>query len=91
MDYEWDEAKRWSNIDKHKVDFRLAAFIFEGPVILEPDHRRDYGEERFLAIGFVDNECFVVAHTRRGEIIRLISAWKGGRNDRRKHQALYPG
>ena len=91
MDYEWDEAKRWSNIEKHRVDFRVAVFIFDGPVVLEPDLRRDYGEERFLATGFVDDDCFVVTHTRRGGAIRLISAWKGGRHDRRKHQTLYPG
>jgi uncharacterized DUF497 family protein len=89
MEYEWDERKRISNIEKHNVDFRIAAFIFEGSVVLEPDLRRDYGEDRFIAIGYVDSACFVVAHTRRGDVIRLISAWKGGRHDRRKHQALY--
>lgn len=89
MEYEWDETKRLSNIAKHRVDFRIAAFIFEGPIVLEPDYRKDYGEERFLAIGYVDDACFVVAHTRRGDAIRLISAWKGGRDDRRKYQALY--
>ncbi|SMQ75779.1 hypothetical protein SAMN06295905_2432 [Devosia lucknowensis] len=91
MDFEWDETKRLSNIAKHRVDFRLAVFVFDGPMVLEPDLRRDYGEQRFRATGYVDQDCFVVVHTRRGDVIRLISAWRGGRDDRGKHQALYPG
>jgi uncharacterized protein len=89
MDFEWDEAKRQSNLEKHTVDFRFAALIFEGPVVVEPDNRQDYGEERLLAIGYFREQCFVVAHTKRGTAIRLISAWKGGRRDRRKYQAVY--
>ncbi len=89
MEYEWDETKRQTNFEKHHVDFRVAALIFEGRVLSEPDLRRDYGEERHLAVGYFNDECFVVAHTRRGDVIRLISAWKGGRRDRRKYQALY--
>ena len=30
MIFEWDEAKRLANLEKHGVDFRVAAFIFEG-------------------------------------------------------------
>jgi uncharacterized protein len=89
LEYEWDENKRRANIDKHQVDFRIAAFIFEAPVVKEVDTRRDYGEARFVSIGFVEDECFVVAHTERDDVVRLISAWKGGRRDRRKYQAVY--
>jgi len=53
MEYEWDESKRLTNIEKHHVDFRIAAMIFEDVVVLKPDERRDYGEDRFLAIGYV--------------------------------------
>ncbi|VDS05110.1 hypothetical protein DEVEQU_02251 [Devosia equisanguinis] len=91
MEYEWDEDKRLSNIAKHGVDFRVAAFIFEQPVHMTSDQRNDYGEFRYRAIGYVDDECFVVVHTRRDDVIRLISAWKGGRNDQRKYQALFNG
>lgn len=91
MDYEWDETKRQSNLLKHHVDFRIAALMFEEVVYREPDLRRQYGEDRFLAIGYVGDECFVVIHTIRPGVIRLISAWKGGHRDRRKYQALFSG
>ena len=60
MDFEWDETKRLVNIDKHGVDFRLAAGIFLSPTIEADDTREDYGEMRRLALGCVGTEHFVV-------------------------------
>ena len=51
MDFEWDEAKRLSNIEERGVDFRDAVLIFEGIVIAREDKREDYGEQRFHAFG----------------------------------------
>lgn len=87
MDFEWDEAKRQSNLVKQGVDLLDAALIFEGPVIMRPDDRRDYGEERYRAIGLVGDDCFEVVFTWRGDNIRLIAAWKGGQRVRRDYQA----
>lgn len=51
MEFEWDEAKRRSNLEKHGVDFIDAALVLaNAPLILE-DTRRDYGEQRCLALG----------------------------------------
>jgi uncharacterized DUF497 family protein len=91
LEYEWDENKRTANIEKHQVDFRVAVFIFEGATVKEKDDRHDYGENRFLSIGLVEDECFVVVHTEQEDVIRLISAWRGGRRDRRKYQAIHLG
>ncbi|MCW8088230.1 BrnT family toxin [Sabulicella glaciei] len=46
---EWDEAKRLSNLIKHRLDFLDAWLIFEGPFIVEAARRQ--GEERKLAVG----------------------------------------
>jgi len=89
MDFEWDEAKRQSNIEKHQVDLLEAVLIFESWVQTEKDDRFDYGETRFRSIGFVDDDCYVLIHAERAGRTRLISAWKGGRRDRRKYQAGY--
>ena len=84
MDFEWNEAKRQTNLAKHGVDIFIAALIFEGPTIKTEDRRHDYGEIRYKSIGMVDDVCYVVIHTDRNGVIRLISAWQGGRRDRRK-------
>ena len=87
MEFEWDEDKRQSLIAEREVDFRKAALIFEGPVVTDPDTRHDYGEERFVSLGLVDGVAYFVIHTERKGVTRLITAWKGGRNGKRKYQA----
>ena len=86
MEFEWDEDKRQRGIAKHQVDLVYAAGVFEVPVLIAPDERGVYGEDRFTAIGLVRGEVFVVVFTQRGDKVRLISARKGGRRDRSKYQ-----
>ena len=88
MDSEWDEAKRLSNIEERGVDFRDAALIFEGIVIAREDKREDYGEQRFRALGRVDDEYYVVAYTRRGSAVRIISAWKVDEDGKKRYEEI---
>ncbi|WP_320188612.1 BrnT family toxin (plasmid) [Agrobacterium rosae] len=86
MEFEWDDEKREKVIEERGVDFVYAALIFEGPVVTSIDDRKNYGEIRLRSIGLVGDECFIVVHTRRDDVTRLITAWKGGRNDRIKYE-----
>ena len=88
MDFEWDEAKRFSNLEERGVDFRDAALIFEGTVIAKEDMRDNYGEQRFRAVGQVDNEYYVVAYTWRGSVLRIISAWKVDEDGRKRYEEI---
>ena len=87
MDFEWDETKRRKIIAERDVDILHAAGIFEGEFLTNVDDRADYGEKRLISLGMVDDECFVVVHTKRHGVTRLITAWKGGRDERRDYQA----
>lgn len=78
----WDEEKRLANVVKHGVDFTDACRLFEGPFMTMTDNRRDYGEIRSIAFGYVENRLIAVAFTKRQDIIRIISARKA--NDREK-------
>lgn len=49
MEFEWDEVKRISNIEKHTIDFRHAIDVFIGFTVTRPSRRA--GEQRFLAVG----------------------------------------
>ncbi|HVV94146.1 MAG TPA: BrnT family toxin [Hyphomicrobiales bacterium] len=89
--FEWDEDKRLDNIAEHGVDFRLAALVFESPVLEAEDRRADYGERRYRALGRVDDEYFLVAFTWRGDRRRIISAWKVGEDGKRRYQAILGG
>ena len=47
------------------------------------DTREEYGEERWIVLGRVDEWTLVVVYTLRGSNLRLISARKADRNDYR--------
>ena len=52
MNYEWDEAKRLSNIAKHGLDFVDAPLVYESPIKLEAVSERN-GERRIQAFAYV--------------------------------------
>ena len=69
--YEWDEAKRESNLKKHGVDFHaMDTFEWEGAVERFDDRHE---EARWIAIGFISLRLHVVAYTARGDVVRVIS------------------
>ena len=92
MHFEWDDAKERVNVAKHGIDFATAQRIFDGPVLTWPDTRRDYGEVRHVSVGRVGPGVIVVAHTRRGDRQRLISARPASRKERRSyHERIQEG
>ena len=87
MEFEWDETKRALNLRKHGLDFEDALQIFAGQVVVWPDGRHDYGEERFIAMGELRGRVVKVVFTRRGNKCRLISAWKANKRDQAAYRA----
>ncbi|MDL2216994.1 BrnT family toxin [Desulfovibrio sp. OttesenSCG-928-M14] len=86
MEFEWDETKRRSNIKKHDFDFIDAALILaDAPLILE-DTRRDYGEQRCLALGESNDLLFIVAFTIRNGAFRIISARRANARERKFYE-----
>jgi uncharacterized DUF497 family protein len=66
----------------------FASLIFEGPVLMLEDKRRDYGERRFVAIGLADQIHITLVFTDRAglknDIIRrIISARRSSRKERK--------
>jgi uncharacterized DUF497 family protein len=81
MRFEWDEAKRQSNIRRHGFDFLDAEKIFAGETFSSLDDRFDYGEIRFLTIGIVNGRIVGVTHTQTDEVTRIISIRKALKNE----------
>jgi uncharacterized DUF497 family protein len=73
VQYEWDEAKRQSNIQKHGIDFIGIENVFAGETVTILDDRIDYGETRFVTVGLLNGLALVVTHTETDEVIRIIS------------------
>jgi len=83
MDFEWDSAKNNSNTAKHGIDFEFAKEIFSGIWLSKPDLRKDYGEDRFLAIGVLEEFVLLAVYTIREQKIRLISVRRANTEERR--------
>jgi len=79
--YEWDEAKRLSNIQKHGIDFVGIERVFAGTTVTILDDRFDYGESRFTTLGLLSGRVVVIAHTETSESIRIISVRKATKNE----------
>lgn len=88
MGFQWDTGKSVTNEVKHGISFLQAAQIFRGPILKTEDNRRDYGEQRFIALGTYDNMVIRVVFTERDGDIRIISAWKASRHDRTTYQNI---
>jgi uncharacterized protein len=90
MVFEWDAAKNAANLEKHGIDFEDAIGIFDGPVLEQPDDRRDYGEQRIVAFGVVEDRELAVVYTIRGTHRRIISARRADRNERKEYRDTHP-
>jgi uncharacterized protein len=84
MRFEWDPEKAATNLRKHGVSFQEATTVFQDDLSLtggDPDHSLD--EERFVTFGVSSaGRLLVVAHTERGDRIRIVSARSATRSER---------
>ncbi len=63
MEYEWDENKRITNLEKHGVDFVDAWEMFSLPMLVLADKRFNYGEYRYIGMGAIKKRTVVCAYT----------------------------
>jgi uncharacterized DUF497 family protein len=96
MDLEWDEEKSEANYRARGFDFSFATLIFGGPTLEKEDRRRDYGEERVIAVGVADGIPLTLVYTDRkltnGETVRrIISARKSNRRERKAYEKAFKG
>ena len=86
--FEWDPEKAAGNLDKHGVSFEEAATVFGDPlgrIVDDPRHSAD--EPRYVLLGRSERQqLLAVMFTERAEAIRLISARKATRRERREYE-----
>jgi uncharacterized DUF497 family protein len=88
MKYEWDEGKRRNNLRKHGLDFKDAHEVFLGPRLVRLDTRDEYGEARWVAVGFLKNRVVVIVYTEDDtkEVVRVISLRKALDYERKRFE-----
>ncbi|KLK91414.1 hypothetical protein AA309_20155 [Microvirga vignae] len=85
MKVDYDPPKRQVTLEERGLDMARAGEIFEGATLTVEDDRKDYGEPRYITVGYLDGRMVVTVWTPRGAVRRIISLRKA--NDR--EQALY--
>lgn len=85
MRIEFDPAKRMATIEARGLDMAEVGRVFDDATLTVEDDRRDYGETRFITMGYLSSRLVVLVWTPRGRTRRIISLRKA--NDREK--ALY--
>jgi len=88
MKFEWDPQKADSNQKKHGVSFQEAASALGDALsITYPDPDHSVKEYRFITVGMSRlGRVLIVAHTDRRGNIRIISARKTTRQERRYYE-----
>jgi uncharacterized protein len=87
IEFDWDEAKRRTNVSKHGLDFADAVeFDWSGAVII-PDDRFDYGEKRLLAFSTFRGRVYSIAYVKRAEVRRLISFRRANEREIGRYEA----
>lgn len=87
MHIEWDQAKNKLNRRKHGIDFADVEDIFNHPMLALLDNREDYGEERWIAMGRIQQLVAVVVFVERHHnCIRIISARKATKKEVRRYE-----
>ncbi|MGH7961296.1 MAG: BrnT family toxin [Candidatus Binatia bacterium] len=86
MPFDWDPAKNVSNRRKHGISFNEATAVFDDPskvgwICSDPGD----DEERFMIVGRAGWNIVSVVYTPRGSMLRLISARKANRHERREY------
>lgn len=69
----WDERKRRSNLRRHGLDFAEADAVWDNFTITREDIRKDYGEQRWVTFGMLQDEVVVLMHTERDHDDHYIS------------------
>ena len=91
MKITFDPRKRQLTLAERDLDLAQAGAVFAGPTLMHADDRADYGEARFITIGYLDERMVIVVWTRRGDAYRIISMRKANDREQKIYQARLLG
>ncbi|MBF0409548.1 MAG: BrnT family toxin [Candidatus Riflebacteria bacterium] len=88
MNISWDENKNRIYFFKHGFSFEDAEKVFEGETLTFEDDHFDYGEKRFIMLGYMEGRFVQIVHAESedSENIRLISMRKGSKYEQKIYQ-----
>jgi len=85
MDITYTASKDAINLDKHGVSLGLAVEFEWDTAVVWPDTRRDYGEPRQCALGYIGLRLFFMAFVDRVNERRVISLRKANKREVKRY------
>ena len=87
VEFEWDDHKALSNLEKHGVAFEEASEVFFDPFYQTGDASASDYEQRDFIIGYsLSQRLLLVVYTERVERTRIISARPATRAERELYE-----
>lgn len=88
MRFEWDPRKAAANLRSHSVSFAEAATVLEDDYALTREDPVSHEEPRFVTLGLsnLTNLLVVVYAYLEPDVIRVISAWKASKRQRKAYE-----
>lgn len=88
MDIEYDADKDEINRFKHRLPLAFGKRVFDDPYHqLLPSFRAVDGEDRYKAVGKVDDKLHTAVYVMREERVRLISVRRSNDSERRDYDS----
>ena len=85
MDISYDPAKNAHNIARHGIAMERALEFDWDDALVTEDIRRDYGERRNRALGYIALRLHMLVYTPRSGRIHVISLRKANKREVRRH------
>lgn len=86
MKITYDLTKRALTLSARGLDMANTADVFANHLLTIPDNRKDYGEERFITVGYLADRMVVVIWTMRGDTRRIISLRKANEREQEAYR-----
>jgi len=86
MEIEYDPKKNDTNIAMRGIDFQLVRdFEFETSLRVI-DNRKDYGETRYFALGYIHDRLYALVYTNSNKGVRVISLRKANEREVKRYE-----
>ncbi|MDP3848504.1 MAG: BrnT family toxin [Pseudomonas sp.] len=85
MDITYDPGKNENNIQGRGLPFDLMVDFDWSSALIHEDTRKDYGERRYQALGYIGERLFVVVFTPRAGKVHVISLRKANSREVKRY------
>jgi uncharacterized protein len=86
MEIEFDSEKNEKNIRERGISFERAVGFNLATAKIWLDTRKNYGEARYIALGYIDERLYSLVFTVRNDVLRVISLRKANHREVRNYE-----